>query len=265
MSIDWLKHNRAAWDQQVEEGSEWTVPVTPEEIARARAGDVQLRLTPTRRVPLAWFPSPLAGVRVLCLAGSGGQQAPLLAAAGALVTVFDLSPRQLAQDRLVAEREGLTLTTLEGDMRDLAPLAAASFDLIVHPCANLFVPELRPVWRECARVLREGGTLLTGFVNPLYFLFDDDQLARGDLRVKYSIPYADTAQRTVAELDVMDTRREPLCYGHTLEDQLAGQLEAGLVLTGFYEDRWPNEPLDARIATFAATRAVKARLCDCAG
>lgn len=257
MPLDWLRHNRDAWDQQVEEGSEWTVPVSAAEIVRARTGDVQLRLTPTRMVPLDWFPSPLAAVRVLCLAGSGGQQAPLLAAAGAQVTVFDLSPRQLAQDRAVAARDGLALTTIEGDMRDLSALADASFDLVVHPCANLFVPDVRPIWRECARVLRQGGALLSGFVNPLYFLFDDDQLARGELRVRYTIPYADTEQRTVAELDVMDTKREPFCFGHTLEDQLAGQLDAGFAIVGFYEDRWADKPLDARIATFAATRAVK--------
>lgn len=257
MAIDWLGHNRAAWDQQVEEGSEWTVPVSAAEIALARTGDVQLRLTPTRMVPRDWFPPSFVGARVLCLAGSGGQQAPLLAAAGAEVTVFDLSPRQLAQDRAVAVREGLTLTTIEGDMREVSSLEDASFDVIVHPCANLFVPDVRPVWRECARVLRDGGALLAGFVNPFYFLFDDEQLARGELVVRYTIPYADTAQRTVAELDVMDTRREPLCFGHTLEDQLAGQLDAGLTITGFYEDRWGDKPLDARIATFAATRAVK--------
>lgn len=44
----------------------------------------------------------------------------MLAAAGAHVTVFDLSEQQLAQDRMVAERNGLQLSTVQGDMRDLA-------------------------------------------------------------------------------------------------------------------------------------------------
>jgi 2-polyprenyl-3-methyl-5-hydroxy-6-metoxy-1,4-benzoquinol methylase len=70
---------------------------------------------------------------VLCLASGGGQQGPILAAAGARVTVFDNSPQQLAQDRFVARREGLTLETVEGDMRDLSVFADVSFDLIVHP------------------------------------------------------------------------------------------------------------------------------------
>lgn len=260
MSMDWQRHNREAWDQQVEEGSEWTVPVSSADIARARAGELELRLTPTRVLPRDWLPSTLSGVRTLCLAGGGGQQGPLLAAAGASVTVFDLSPRQLAQDRAVADREGLALTTVEGEMSDLSTFADGSFDLVVFPCASLFVPDVRPVWRECVRVLRHAGVLLSGFVNPLYFLFDDDLLARGELRARYTIPYADISQRTLAELDVMDTKREPLCFGHTLEDQLAGQLDAGFVITGFYEDRWDDKPLDARIATFGATRAQNVRL-----
>ena len=45
-------------------------------------------------MPRDWF-GVLAGARVLALASSGGQQAPLLAAAGAIVTVHDLSAAQL--------------------------------------------------------------------------------------------------------------------------------------------------------------------------
>src|SRR5205085_1973198 len=100
-----------------------------------------------------WFP-PVAGLEVLCLASGGGQQGPILAAAGARVTVFDNSPNQLAQDRLVADREGLALETVRGDMADLAAFPDARFDLIVHPCSNMFVPDVRPVWREAFRVLR---------------------------------------------------------------------------------------------------------------
>ena len=105
-SRDILGYNRQAWDRQVERGNRWTVPVGPEAIARARRGDWSIVLTPTKPVPADWFP-PLAGLDVLCLAGGGGQQGPILAAAGARVTVFDNSPKQLAQDRLVADREGL--------------------------------------------------------------------------------------------------------------------------------------------------------------
>ena len=75
---------------------------------------------------------------MLCLASGGGQQGPILAAAGAEVTVFDASEKQLAQDRLVAEREGLSLTTVQGDMADLSCFDDESFDFIFHPLLQLF-------------------------------------------------------------------------------------------------------------------------------
>jgi hypothetical protein len=86
------RHNAQAWDKAVKRGSRWTKPVSPEAVAAARRGEWQILLTPSRPVPRAWFP-PLEGADVLCLAGGGGQQGPILAAAGACVTVFDNSPQ----------------------------------------------------------------------------------------------------------------------------------------------------------------------------
>ena len=114
-------------------------------MARAREGVWTIVLTPTKPVPSGWFPN-LNGLDVLCLASGGGQQGPILAAAGARVTVFDNSPGQLARDRIVAEREGLAIETVLGDMADLSAFPKARFDLIVHPVSNIFAPEIRPVW-----------------------------------------------------------------------------------------------------------------------
>ncbi len=256
--MDVRAYNRAAWDQAVEDGIEWSIPVPPEVIEAARRGTWQVILTPTLPVPRAWFPADLHGVDVLCLASGGGQQGPVLAAAGASVTVFDNSPRQLAQDRLVAERDGLALTTLEGDMADLSEFPDSSFDLIVHPVSNLFVPKVRPVWREAYRVLRPGGALLAGFINPLSYIFDlvkaDEQ---GVLEVRYAIPYSDLDSLDQASRQKLMDEHAPMEFGHTLDDQIGGQIDAGLVIAGFYEDRWPDHVLDRYIATFIATRAVK--------
>ncbi len=119
MTFDPLAPNRAAWDREVDSGNEWTRPVGPEVTARARAGDWSVVLIGYEPVPRDWFPADLAGVPVLCLASGGGQQGPVLAAAGAEVTVLDNSPRQLARAVEVAAREGLTLHTVLGDRRDL--------------------------------------------------------------------------------------------------------------------------------------------------
>ena len=249
-------HNRKAWDRQVDSGNEWTVPASPEVIAAARRGEWQVVLTPSRPVPHDWF-GELDGARVLCLASGGGQQGPILAAAGASAVVFDNSPRQLGQDRLVAERDRLDLATVEGDMRDLSAFGDRSFDLVFHPCANLFVPDIRPVWRESFRVLRPGGRLLTGFVNPLQYIFDWERSERGELIVRHAIPYSDLTSLEETERQRWIDAGQPLEFGHTLEDQIAGQLEAGFVLTGFYEDVDPKHVLSRYIASFIATLAVR--------
>ena len=252
-------HNRMAWDREVDKGNPWTIPVTSDVIARARNGDWSLLLTPEKPVPREWYPT-LRGADVLCLASGGGQQAPVLAAVGAKVTLLDNSPKQLDRDRVVAEREGLSIRLVEGDMRDFPELDEASFDLIFHPVSNCFVDSVLPVWKECARVLRPGGVLLAGFSNPVRYLFDDELLDQGTLRIRHTIPYADSkniddayTQSLLAQGDVME-------FGHTLEDQLDGQLRAGLVLSGLFEDRCPahvGDPISAYINSFISTRAYK--------
>jgi ubiquinone/menaquinone biosynthesis C-methylase UbiE len=257
--MDILEHNRKAWDRQVENQNKWTVPVSPEEIAEARQGRWKIVLTPTKPVPLEWFP-PIKGLDVLCLASGGGQQGPILAAAGANVTVFDNSPGQLGQDRMVAEREGLQIKTVQGDMRDLSAFPDQSFDLIVHPTSNGFVPDVLPVWKESFRVLRPGGSLLAAFGNPVIYIFDYEKYEHGELEVKHSLPYSDLESLSEEQKQRFIEEGEPFEFGHTLEDQIGGQLAAGFVLIGFYEDTatFPDsEPITKYLPIYIATRALK--------
>ena len=258
MTDDVRAYNREAWDAMVRAGNQWTRPVTSEQVARARAGDWSVVLTPTTPVPRAWL-GDVRGARVLGLACGGGQQGPLLAAAGARVTILDNSPAQLAQDRLVAERDGLELTTVQGDMRDLSAFADGSFDLVFHPCSNCFVPDIAPVWREAFRVLVPGGVLLAGVVNPVVFTADLALEREGIMQMKYPIPYSDLDHADDPEVQRGRAQGWPLSFGHTLEAQLGGQLAAGFVLTALFEDGWDGatEPIHRFLKCYLATRAVK--------
>ena len=54
------------------------------------------------------------------------------------------------------------------------------------------------------------------------------------------------------------TTREPLSFGHTLEDQIGGQTDAGFLIAGFYSDRDDAENGVSRyLPCYHATRAVK--------
>jgi len=252
--MDIRSFNREAWDRQVQSGKNpWTIPVSPELIARARTGDWSVVLTENKPVPRNWFP-PLHGLKVLGLACGGGQQGPILAAAGAEVTIFDNSPAQLARDREVAEREGLNIRTVEGDMRDLSVFADESFDLVFHPVSNLFIYEIRPVWKEAYRVLRHGGTMLAGFMNPLMYIFDYEELEKGNFIIKHKIPYSDVE---IYGLERLQKEDRPAEFGHSFTDQLAGQTDAGFAIIGMYEDHHNEIKLGEYIETYMATRSIK--------
>jgi SAM-dependent methyltransferase len=254
--MDIRSFNREAWDKQVEGGNTWTIPVSPEVIAAARQGKISVLLTEQKPVPAEWIPN-LKGLDVLCLASGGGQQGPIFAAAGANVTVLDNSPRQLERDRFVAHREGLQLITVEGDMRDLSLFAGESFDFVFHPVSNVFCPDVHPVWMEAYRVLRYGGTLVAGMMNPIFYVFSYPEWERGELIVKNSIPYSDVESLPPETLDELRKNGTPLEFGHSLTDLVGGQCDAGFRIIGFYEDYMKDNLLSKYHPTYLATRALK--------
>jgi SAM-dependent methyltransferase len=258
--MDIRAHNRRAWNQEVENGNEWTVPVGPEVIAKARKGEWRIYLTPNKPVPPEWWP-PLQGTKVLCLASGGGQQGPILAAAGAIVTVYDNSPKQLGQDRMVAEREGLELEMVEGDMADLKHFHDESFDLVVNPCSTCFAEKVLPVWRETFRVLKHGGVFLTGVMNPAVYLFEDELMEKtGELRVVHALPYSDVTHLPADKLKKLVDTNDMLEYSHSLTELIGGQIDAGFILTGLFEDTYRDDhhdPVSRYLPICIDTRAVK--------
>ncbi|KRF53940.1 SAM-dependent methyltransferase [Bacillus sp. Soil768D1] len=252
------QHNSNAWDKKVDEGAVYTKAISKEIIEKSRNGEWEITVTTGKPVPRNWFPDSLKGKKILCLASGGGQQAPVLAAAGADVTVMDISKKQLEKDEFVANRDGVNLKTVQGDMTDLSVFDDEVFDIIVHPVANLFVENIAPVWKEASRVLKKKGTLISGFTNPLLFIFNDEEDMKGNLVVENSIPSSSLDNLTEEEVKEFMKAKHTIEFGHTLEDQIQGQVEAGFVIAGLYEDDFGgSRPLDKYIKCFIATKAVK--------
>lgn len=149
-------HNRSAWDRKVQQRDRFARPAKDEDF-RDPLGLVDR---------LNWLGGSVIGKRILCLGAGGGRQGPLYAAAGGIVTVVDISPAQLELDRRVAAERHLALTTVEASMDDLSMLGTSDFDVIIHPVSTCYVPDLRPVYAEVARLLCDGGIYISQHKTP---------------------------------------------------------------------------------------------------
>jgi SAM-dependent methyltransferase len=247
---NYTRYNAEAIDGWVRGGWEWGIPISREVYARARAGEWQVLLTPNVPVPQSWF-GDLKGKKLLGLASGGGQQMPVFAALGAACTVFDISDEQLANESMVARREGYVIDIIKGDMTRPLPFPDQSFDLIFHPVSNCYIREVLPVWHECFRVLKPGGALLAGLDNGINFLFDEDSLT-----ITHSLPWDPLLEPDWE--DKVRQHNDSLQFSHNIGEQVGGQIRAGLVLTDIYEDTNSRGPLkDYGVPCFLATRAIR--------
>lgn len=211
-------------DRLVEADVNWSACATPEQLHMAREGKLELLFGFDQAIPPAWL-GDLQGRKVLCLAGAGGLQAPLLACAGAEVTVLDLSSKMLEKDREIAARDKLNIRIEQGNMCDLSRFEDESFDLVINPPSLFYVPDVEPVFREVYRVLRKGGSFIMCSSNPIAYVCDYDADA-GCYKAVNRMPY-----RSTDHADQGDW----IEYGHTMESYIGGQLRCGFVLTGYVE------------------------------
>lgn len=253
--MDYTKFNSEVWDKKADNSNVWSIPVSTETIQNAKNGKWEIVLTPTKPVPKDWFPENLTYKKVLCLASGGGQQGPILSAVGADVVVFDNSIKQLQQDEFVAKRDGLSIETVQGDMKDLSVFDDEAFDFIVHPWSNGYIDTVLPVWKEAYRVLKRGGVLISGFGNPIEYIFDLKSLNNEEFVVRHTIPYSDLTSISKEEF-IEVSADDGVLFGHTLYDQIQGQIDAGFLIAGFYEDNG-GTALDKYISTSIATKSIK--------
>lgn len=248
--------NEQAWDQNVSDNVGWTVPVDGDVITRARQGEINISLCWSEPVPRQWFPEQFSGVKILCLASGGGQQGPILSAAGAEVTVMDISAKQLEQDKKVAEAEGLSLQTVQGNMCDLSRFEAEMFDLIFCPVSITYIPDLRPLFSEVYRVLKTNGVFMLGAPNPAIYLFDAEKWEQGVYQVSNQLPFNSFDELDDEQQQQFIADKKAVEFSHTLESIIGGQLAAGFVIDQFYEES-SGEDLGKYFKDYFATRAIK--------
>jgi SAM-dependent methyltransferase len=232
------RFNQARWDALVDAGISFSRPL--------------LDLTPTTARdlvdPHGVIERSLGDVNgrpILCLASGGGQQAPAFGLLGANVTIMDLSPRQLDQERRAAAHYGLSPVILQGDMRDLAHFDDNAFELVFQPYSINFVPSVEPVFDGVMRVLRPGGLYRLEFANPFVMSIEEGEwtpsgypLRRlyGDGEVIFSSPAWDVYDEAGTHRAVEGPRE----FVHTLSTVLNGLATRGFQLLGLWEFMEPD-------------------------
>lgn len=155
------EHNARAWDRLAREQAALARPAVDEAF-----GDPRGWLGEGGSQGRRWLPDRLDSLEVLCLAAGGGKHGPLYAAAGAKVTVLDISPAMLDLDRQVARERKIDFSIVQGSMDDLSMLGRGRFDLVIHPVSTCYVPDVMRVFREVAQVTKSGGLYISQHKAP---------------------------------------------------------------------------------------------------
>lgn len=250
MKHEYTKINSLVIDKWVKEGWEWSISISHEEYEKAKNGEWSVVLTPLKSVPKEWF-GDLKDKKVLELASGGGQQMPIFAALGAKCSVLDYSIEQLNKEIEVANREKYEIEIVQADMTKPLPFEDESFDLIFHPVSNCYVKDVLPIWKECYRILKKGGILLSGLDNGINYIFGEDEAT-----IANKLPYNPLNDKKLYEESIKNDWG--IQFSHTIEEQMGGQLKAGFILDDIYEDTNGYGKLrEYNIPTFFATRGIK--------
>ena len=251
---DYIKLNEDRWNHV---NNDYTEPLTHEEVKEVRKNPISVALTVGKKVPIEWF-EKANGKKILGLACGGGQQGPAFAVKGYDVTIMDFSASQLQRDDMVAEREGLKINTVQADMTKPFPFEDETFDIIFNPVSNVYIEDLENMYQEASRVLKKGGLLMVGFMNPWIYMYDADIVwdkPDEELLLTFSIPF--NSKELEAEGKISINPEYGYEFSHTLETQIRGQLKNGLAMIDFYESCDKRNRLSRYGNDYIATLCIK--------
>ena len=237
-----IQRNRKVYDAMADARDPLCRPATDAEIAN-----------PLATVDGAgWLGESIAGKNVLCLAAGGGRQSSLYAAAGANVTVVDISGAMLELDRRVAAERGYSFRLLETSMDDLSMCETGEFDIVIQPVSTCYLAKIMTVYQQVARVLRQDGLYVSQHKQPTSLQASMVPGSDGCYRIEHAY-YRDSPIPPPADLNSRNARRlrESGAVEHLFRWE---ELIGGLCRCGFaVEDL--TEPMhavgDASPGTFA--------------
>lgn len=254
--IDYTRLNGEIWDNIGDSLAGWTKVISHEDFEKAKNGALDVTLAGFRKVPMEWFPE-LNGSKVLALACGGGQQCPVFAAHGADVTVTDISDGQLENERFAADRENYRINIVKTDLSKPFPFEDGYFDMIFNPISNCYIEDITVTQRECARVIRKNGVLMTAFIKEEFFMFEPDFKNEDVLISRHSLPFNSLKDISDEERKRRIDNKMPLCFSHTLTEQIGGLIKAGFEITDIFEDGDGQGLFDKYMNPYVAVRAVK--------
>ena len=225
--MDYTKKNIEVIEGWIDEGWEWSVPISKEKFEAAKKGEWDILLTPSRPIPHHWL-LPIQGKNVLGLASGGGQQMPILAALGANCTLMDYSQKQLQNDIIFAKEEGYPLRAIQADFTEPFPFEDDEFDVIVCPVSLVYARELFPIYLEMARVLKKGGILLLGMDNGINFITNDEE------RIENYFPFDPIANKDQEKIMIANDCGYQ--FSHNLEETIGGLLRVGFRIEDLFDD-----------------------------
>jgi 2-polyprenyl-3-methyl-5-hydroxy-6-metoxy-1,4-benzoquinol methylase len=222
--------NAAFWDERMGEGNHF----------------VEVLIWPATERLLGLRP----GERVLDIGCGNGLYARRLAAMGAKVVAFDFAEELIARavERTTEHAERIDYFVLDAtDETALLGLGERQFDAAICSMALFDMPEIEPLMRALARLLRPGGRFVFSVIHPC---FNSPHMAfvaemedrEGETVTTYSIKVLNYISPKVTHAAAIRGQPQPqLVFHRPLQVLLGAGFESGLILDGLEERAFPPD------------------------
>lgn len=168
------------------------------------------------------------GKKVLEIGCGGAQCSIAFAKQGAKVTGIDISEEQLKFARKLAEKNKVKIELIQGSFQNLSKIKSNSQDIVFSAFAFHYSPDLKKVFKEVKRILKNKGIFVFSLDHPFFRTVDSKTL-------KLKESYFKTGKWEFTESWPGDTKPHEhkfIMYTHTISE-----LYNSLVKVGFFIEK----------------------------